>query len=84
MNDPVTPLPEVVQASAIEPIAPPPPVARPEAPQREEPPKPESPLRSQRYRRHRTAGAMLPAAESTTPDPIEPPQEQPADLQHAV
>jgi hypothetical protein len=78
---PVTPLPEVVQASAIEPIAPSPPVARPEAPKRDVPPKLDKPAPVAAVQAAPSRpGPVLPAAELTTPDPIGPSQEKPADL----
>ena len=75
---PVTPLPEAVPAPAIKPIAPLPPVARPEAPKRDEPPKPDKPAPVAAI--HAASSRLSPAAEFTTPDPVQPPQEQPADF----
>ena len=78
---PLTPLPEAVPAPAIEPITPLPPVARPEAPKRDVPPKRDKPNPAAAiHAAPSRPEPVLPAAVLTTPDPVEPSQEQPADF----
>ena len=72
---PVTPLPEVALAPAIEPIAPSPPVAMPEVPKRDLP-DPAPPVHAVPSRPE----PVVPETIFTAPDPIEPPQDKPADL----
>ena len=79
---PVTPRPEAVSAPAIKPLPPLPPVARPDAPKRDEPPQPEKPAPvAAVHAAPSRPEPVLPAAVFTMPDPLEPPQERPADFQ---